>query len=572
MDAPGQSRAFVRVRDRTFARKDVAVMASLMELVERVNKGEMVDASSLEMYQESPNSAEKFLAHHAHAMLDLRRAQQHMLQSLEAIDYSDQKVLNQFVSVSGFLGLTDLRAAPVIKFGACAIARREYALGLEAIQNGVSYDLAHGGAYTSDRENCLFVAAQYERAAQWIGWRADDSGEWNNKQTKIAYVTSAIADDEQSARTVASLARHYDQKRFKLQVYSTEAAVRRDKQQFAPTVLAQPSAKRGCVTLDLLSKHKVAPWMAPVDGDSVSAARELAGQLVRDKIDVAIFDTSQADPIAAVVANWQVARVKMNLCRRAPLYMAGIDCVAYFDQARWESDKVFCHARGVDSRHVMEGIDVEDDLGIPPQRSAYGIPDNAVVLATAGHDLDRTMSDEFVETMINILRAHPHAVYLLIGEAELASQKRRFESAGVAKRIGYTGKRKDLPGFLRLADLYLAEFPGSGASGVLQAMSVERPVVAMRWGDEIEQSQAATFAGSECTISGRDGGAYIERVSKIIREPAYRAKLGKVMKQRIGQHFGFNQTARALEQLCDQLIQQRSEALAEDRDTISQAA
>src|SRR3954470_8577648 len=126
-------------------------MASLMELVERVNKGELIESAQLEVYQESPNSAEKFLAHHAHAMLELRQAQQHMLQSLEAIDYSDQKVLNQFVSVSGFLGLTDMRAAPVIKFGACAIARREYALGLEAIQNGVSFDLAHGGSYTRDR-------------------------------------------------------------------------------------------------------------------------------------------------------------------------------------------------------------------------------------------------------------------------------------------------------------------------------------------------------------------------------------------------------------------------------------
>ena len=87
------------------ARKD-STMASLMELVDRVNKGEMIDPELLEVYQESPNSAEKFLAHHAHAMLDLRRAHQHILQSLEAIDYSDQKVLNQFISVSSFLGLT----------------------------------------------------------------------------------------------------------------------------------------------------------------------------------------------------------------------------------------------------------------------------------------------------------------------------------------------------------------------------------------------------------------------------------------------------------------------------------
>src|ERR1700689_2025660 len=110
-------------------------MASLMELVDRVNKGEMVETTQLEVYQDSPNSAEKFLAHHAHAMLELRKAHQHMLQSLEAIDYSDQKVLNQFISVSAFLGLSDTRAQALVKFGASAIGRREYTLGLEAIQN-----------------------------------------------------------------------------------------------------------------------------------------------------------------------------------------------------------------------------------------------------------------------------------------------------------------------------------------------------------------------------------------------------------------------------------------------------
>src|SRR3954462_1847514 len=137
-------------------------MPSLMELVERVNKGEIIDPEQLEVYQESSNSAEKFLAHHAHAMLELRCAQQHMMQSLEAIDYSDQKVLNQFVSVSGFLGLTDLRCGPIVKFGSCAIGRREYALGMDAIQNAVAYDILHNGAYTNDRANCDFVAQQYD--------------------------------------------------------------------------------------------------------------------------------------------------------------------------------------------------------------------------------------------------------------------------------------------------------------------------------------------------------------------------------------------------------------------------
>src|SRR5205809_2249689 len=175
-------------------------MASLMELIERVNKGEMIDPAQLELYQESSNSAEKVLAHHAHAMLDLRRAQQHMMQSLEAIDYSDQKVLNQFMSISAFLGITDLRAGPVVKFGACAINRREYALGLEAIQNGVAFDLQHGGGWTADRENCTFVATQYDRAAQCINWSSGAAMDWNNKQTNIAIIVSGIADDEATAK------------------------------------------------------------------------------------------------------------------------------------------------------------------------------------------------------------------------------------------------------------------------------------------------------------------------------------------------------------------------------------
>jgi predicted O-linked N-acetylglucosamine transferase (SPINDLY family) len=527
-----------------------------MDLVERVNKGEIVDSQALEVYQESSNSAEKFLSHHAQALLDLRRAHQHMLLSLQAIDYGDQKVLSQFMSVCGFLGLTDQRAEPVIRFASSAIARRDYALALEAIQNGVAYDLQQGGAYTSDRENCQYVAGQYDRAAQCIAWSSGQDIEWNNRQTKVGYVVTSIADDESSGRTLRSLARHTDSKRLKLFAYSTEAFIRRDKQQFGQTTYTSVSTKRGSSTIETINKQKVPTWIAPSEGDIVSVAKELADQLIKDRVDVVIFDTNQSDPIASIVANWQVARVKMNLCRRTPIYASGIHCITYTDQTRYDADKEYWQRRGVETKFMLEGIDLDENLGSAPQRSAYGIPDSAIVLATSSADLDRTLSEEFVETMIEILRTHPHAVYLLIGDGEAAWQKRKFESAGVAKRVGYAGKRKDLPGFLRIADLYLAEFPASSAAGVLQAMSIGTPVVAMRCGESAEQSQAAAFAGSECTIAGRDANSYIEHVNKIIRESGYRKIIGQSMRSRVEQHFAFNQTARQLEQICDQLLQQ----------------
>ena len=535
-------------------------MPSLMELIERVNKGEMIDPDQLDIYQESSNSAEKFLAHHAQAMLDLRRAQQHMMQSLEAIEYGDQKVLNQFISVSGFLGLTDLRAGPVVKFGACAIGRREYGLGLEAIQNAVSFDLAQGGSWTSDRENCQFVATQYERAAQCIGWTPQAPAEWSNQQTTVAVIVSSICDDEASGKMIRSLARYTDSKRFKLMVYSTESAVRREKQSFGQDKYVNASSKRGTQTIELLSKQKIATWCAPTDGDLVTSAKALATQLVKDQIDVAIIDATQADAIAALIATWETAPVKISLCRSTPLYASAVSCITYLDPVRFEHDREYWQKRGIESKFILEGIDIDSPLSPLPMRAQYGIPDNAMVLATSSSDLDESISEEFVETVINILRAHPQAIYLLIGDGELAWQKRKFESAGVGKRVGYAGKRKDLPGFLRIADLYLCEFPSGSSQGVLQAMSVERPCVTMKWGDEAAYSQAATLVGSEGAISSRDASAYIERVSKIIRDANYRSKLGKMMRTRVEQHFGFGQTARQLEQMCDQLIQRRSES------------
>jgi predicted O-linked N-acetylglucosamine transferase (SPINDLY family) len=532
-------------------------MPSLMELVERVNKGELVEASQLEIYEDSSNSAEKFLSHHAHAALDLRAAQQHMLQSLEAIDYSDQKVLNQFVAISGFLGLSDLRTAPVVKFAACAIARREFALGMEALASAVSFDQQHEARYTSDRENCLFIASQYERAAHSIGWTSGQPINWDNKQIHVGVIVNNIADDEAATRAVASLAKHHDAARIKLHVYSTEAGVRREKQFFAAGAFVAGSAKRGIATLETLGQRKISGWLCPTDADSVAGAKELANQMIRDRIDVAIFDVGQSDAIASVVAGWEVARAKINLCRSAPIYSPQMNAITYTESAAFNADKDFWAKRNVDARCINEGIDLDDLNVAGPNRTAYGIPENAVVLATAGTDLDRTISEPFVQSMIDVLRAHPQAIYLLVGEADLGWQKRKFESAGVGKRVGYAGRRKDMPGFLKIADVYAAEFPSAGTNTVLAAMAMERPVVALAG------TEAVSIAGEEASTGSADASSYIERVSKLIREPAQRARLGKSLRQRVEQQFAFAQTARSIEQICEQTLQKRSAPVAQ---------
>jgi glycosyltransferase involved in cell wall biosynthesis len=240
------------------------------------------------------------------------------------------------------------------------------------------------------------------------------------------------------------------------------------------------------------------------------------------------------------------------------MYSSGVQSICYFDQGRFENDREFWLRRAIQSRFILEGIDLDETAAPAPNRSAYGIPDTAVVLASSGSDLDRTLSDEFCETIITVLRSSPQCIYLCVGDGDLSAQKRKFESAGVGKRIGYAGKRRDLPGFLRMADLYLAEFPACDPTGVLQAMSVERPVVAMRWGEAPEQSAGSTFAGPDATVPGRDAATYIDRVTKLVRDPAARKQLGQSMRHRVEQQFAFTQTTRQIEQLCEQSLQSRA--------------
>ena len=76
----------------------------------------------------------------------------------------------------------------------------------------------------------------------------------------------------------------------------------------------------------------------------------------------------------------------------------------------------------------------------------------------------------------------------------------------------------------------------------------------MRWGHDAAQAQAATLVGTEYAITTRDTKTYIERVNKLIRDAGDRAKAGHAMRDRVEQHFSLANTARQLEQLCDQLL------------------
>jgi predicted O-linked N-acetylglucosamine transferase (SPINDLY family) len=525
-------------------------MASLMELVEKINKGEYLDPVLLETYLDSANTAEKFLANHARAMLDLRRSQSYLLEALEAIDYADQKVLFQYMSVLGFLGVAEQRTRPVVRFAGAAISRREVSLAMEAIQSAVTQDEQLGGHFLLDRDNASMVARQYQRAAESIGFysAAAPASDNTNQLLRIGYLTSSIIDDQAPARLIGMLNKHLDTKDVRLHVYSTEAAVRREKLSFNQGPFSSASTKRGKETLDQLTRRKSPVWMAPLEGDFADNARDLATQIGKDNIDVLLIDAAATDPIAAVVAHWPLARAQLHLTRHTPLLSGKPNAAVYVDAHVLLRDELTCKQQHVPTVLITPGVEPVGDAPGVLQRSVFGIPDQSVIIATIAHQTETISGGEFVDTIIHLLRQHPNAVLLVAGDAETAPMKRRMDSAGLGKRCGFTGPRRDLPEFLKMADVILTPFPQACATDIVQAMASGRAVVAMGNSAASAHDPAMLLDTSESVAT--DVLNYAELAGRFIREPALRTHVGQRLRQRATEVYSIQQTVKSIEAIC----------------------
>lgn len=556
-------------------------MPSLIELVEQVNRGDDLAADTLQSYQQSPNSAERFLAHHAGATIGLRASHAHLLESLTAIGFSDRKVLEQYVGLCAFLGREGEATGPTVEFGKSAVGRGEIALGLEAAAAAVAQDTGRGGAWSRVQSNLIDLSNTYEQAAGSTRWGTP--GQWTNGQPRIGYLVSALGDDEPAARAAAAFAGHVNSKEFRLNVYATEAFVRRDGQQWAgwsgPSSSrmmgqgrpgtnggqaacswinngygASPSAARGQVTIGRIKEAGAGSWVAPTNGDIMSAAVALAERITADQTDLLVIDCDITDPIAALLASWKVAAKVMWVARRRPLYSTAVDSVCYLDASAAERDRAWWQQHGIQPGSITEGIDLAAPTGDPARRGQYGIPESAVICCTAVEDVAEQITPAMVDSMIDLLRRQPQAVYLIVGAGDASAVRRRFDAGGVGKRVGYAGRRRDLTAFLKMADVYLCPFAGQSGhpaspAQTLTAMGAGLPVLAL---GSSEDASASEPIGAEAMAG--DVESWLDRAASLIRDGASRRRIGQQMRRRVEEHYSYTQTADAMERMMIALL------------------
>ena len=192
--------------------------------------------------------------------------------------------------------------------------------------------------------------------------------------------------------------------------------------------------------------------------------------------------------------------------------------------------------------HVMRnGVDLQRFHPLPPQqvRQSLGI-EGAPVLLSVGHLIERKGHHIAVQAMPAVLKAHPNARLLIVGEGE---ERGRLEALaqqlGIAARVSLTGAlpNEQLAHWYSAADaLILASSREGWANVLLEAMACGTPVVATRiWGTpEVVASDSVGLL-----VEHRNAESLAAALLQLLAAPRDRAAV-----RRYAEGFSWAQTSR----------------------------
>ncbi|MGE3681524.1 MAG: glycosyltransferase [Bdellovibrionales bacterium] len=169
------------------------------------------------------------------------------------------------------------------------------------------------------------------------------------------------------------------------------------------------------------------------------------------------------------------------------------------------------------------------------RRRELGIPEDAPFVVCVGRYV-KFRDRGFVESLLNILRDTPRAYLMLVGldkEPDFLAELESGLTAEERSRFIKRGFAKDYLSLLSLADLVIDTYPSGGGVVVMDAMSMEIPVLSFRDSyfktyDQTDWSLAQEFLTHEELLLPRgDFEELRKRARRILADESYRRELGR---------------------------------------------
>lgn len=165
-------------------------------------------------------------------------------------------------------------------------------------------------------------------------------------------------------------------------------------------------------------------------------------------------------------------------------------------------------------------------------RREFGLaPTDGPLIAIIGRLVREKGYFEFLEAFAAVLKQHPGARALLIGEAlasdhdDSAAQIRaRHAALGLQGKAIFTGLRRDIPALLALADIFcLPSYREGMPRSIIEAMAAGLPVVAT----DIRGCREEVLSGQTgLLVPPRESAPLAEALTQLVANPALRETMG----------------------------------------------
>jgi L-malate glycosyltransferase len=221
----------------------------------------------------------------------------------------------------------------------------------------------------------------------------------------------------------------------------------------------------------------------------------------------------------------------------------------YVERWRRPPRRIYLIPNGIDTRHYS--VPYSSSV-----RERFQIPEEAPIIGSTGR-LERIKGyDVLLTAFSSILRSHPTARLLLVGEGpERGSLLRQAHDLGIEKSLILPGFSSDIREYLAVFDVYVCSSRSEGVSNsVLEAMSMQRPVIATQVGgmESIMENRKEGLL-----IAPEDPAALTSALVALLGNATQATQFAKAARARVEREFSTAVMIERVQAMYDEAVSQR---------------
>jgi phosphatidyl-myo-inositol dimannoside synthase len=280
---------------------------------------------------------------------------------------------------------------------------------------------------------------------------------------------------------------------------------------------------------------------------------ELAGQL-RDTLEV---------PVVALSHGLEAGLVQLGLGRLVRRATRHLDALTTISD--WTDVRIQPHSRASRLERIPPGVDVgrfTPGVDGSLQRKRWGVPQDAPLVGCVSRLVRRKGQDVLLEVWPEVLRRHPDAWLVIVGEGPLARDLvRRQDAIGTGGQVVLAGRAawQDLPATYAALDLFAmpcrTRLGGMDVEGLgivyLEAAASGVPAIA---GDSGGAPEAVVDGVTGTVVDGRDRGSVIAAIDRWLADPTARRSAGEAGRDWAEQRWSWEAIADRFSDLLDEVV------------------